>query len=63
MCIRDRERDGFYKVSVRTVEPVDASQICRELGGGGHARAAGCSLNGGLEEVKATLLGVVKAYL
>lgn len=58
-----RERDGFYKVSVRTVEPVDASQICRELGGGGHARAAGCSLNGGLEEVKATLLGVVKAYL
>lgn len=58
-----RERNGFYKVSVRTIEPVDASQICRELGGGGHARAAGCTVSGTLEEAKAALLRVVKAHL
>ncbi len=58
-----REREGFYKVSVRTVEPVNASDICIELGGGGHARAAGCTLTGSLEEVKQKILDVVKKHL
>jgi len=55
-----RERDGFYKISVRTVEPVDASEICRSLGGGGHARAAGCTLEGSLDEVKRAVLEAVE---
>ena len=55
-----RERDGFYKISVRTVEPVDASEICRSLGGGGHARAAGCTLKGSLDEVKKAVLEAVE---
>ncbi len=55
-----RERDGFYKISVRTVEPVDASEICRRLGGGGHARAAGCTLKGSLDEVKRAVLEAVE---
>lgn len=32
------------KVSLRTAEPYDAAVFCRQLGGGGHARAAGCAL-------------------
>ena len=33
-----------YKISVRTVKGVDACAIAKRLGGGGHARAAGCEL-------------------
>ena len=58
-----RERDGFYKVSVRTVEPVNAFAICAELGGGGHVRAAGCTLSGSLDEVKKQILDVRQRYL
>ena len=32
-----------YKISVRTDGSVDASAICRRLGGGGHRGAAGCT--------------------
>ena len=35
---------------------IDASAFCREFGGGGHIRAAGCEITGSLEEVKAKLL-------
>ena len=58
-----REKDGFYKVSVRTTESVDASALCRALGGGGHVRAAGCTLHGDLETVKNELLNAVKRQL
>lgn len=52
--------DGNYKVSVRTGNHADAAQICGLLGGGGHARAAGCTLSGSVEQVVATLLDAVK---
>ena len=52
--------DGNYKVSVRTGNHADAAHICGLLGGGGHARAAGCTLSGTAEQVVATLLDAVK---
>ncbi len=48
-----------YKVSLRTAETVDASRLCQKFGGGGHARAAGCTIEGTLDEVKALILGAV----
>ena len=38
------------KVSLRTTAPYDASAICARYGGGGHTRAAGCSLQMGVED-------------
>lgn len=35
-----------YKVSMRTDEKVDAAQVASHFGGGGHARAAGCTMKG-----------------
>ena len=35
------------KISVRTRAPMDGSALCARFGGGGHARAAGCTLPGG----------------
>ncbi len=51
--------DDEYKISLRTFEPLDASAICRELGGGGHKGAAGATLKGSLDEVKSHILEVV----
>jgi len=55
--------DDEFKVSLRTFPPLDASAICKTLGGGGHKGAAGASLNGSLEEVKSMALAAVKKAL
>ena len=54
VMLREKE-NGDYKVSVRTGTHADAAAICGLLGGGGHPRAAGCTLTGSVEEVIATL--------
>ena len=43
--------DKNYKLSVRTKDPVDASEIAGLYGGGGHKNAAGCRVNGYLEDI------------
>jgi phosphoesterase RecJ-like protein len=35
-----------YKVSLRSEGNVDVAQIAMKFGGGGHVRAAGCTMNG-----------------
>ena len=47
------------KVSLRTAEPYDAAELCRSLGGGGHARAAGCTMPGRLAETKPAILRII----
>ncbi|MDR2646945.1 MAG: DHH family phosphoesterase [Oscillospiraceae bacterium] len=62
VSIRER-RDGTYKISLRTNEPVDASAICAKLGGGGHARAAGCASALPLETTIQTIITVIEPFL
>lgn len=38
--------EGRYKASVRSDGCLDASALCARFGGGGHSRAAGCTLEG-----------------
>ena len=52
-----------FKVSLRTHEPYDASEICKAFGGGGHKRAAGCSFDCSAEKIKEMLLAKVKEVL
>lgn len=52
-----------YKVSLRTYEPLNASEICKVLGGGGHKNAAGTTLYGMLSEVKAKILETIKKQM
>ncbi len=40
-----------FKLSIRTKYDIDASDIAMTMGGGGHAAAAGCRINGYLEDV------------
>lgn len=40
-----------YKVSLRSCKYVDVSRVAGYFGGGGHIRAAGCSMNGSFHDV------------
>ena len=63
VTLRER-KDGSYKVSLRTYAPIDASYLCSKMGGGGHARAAGCDLEGkDLADGKQKLLEIIRTEL
>lgn len=42
---------GSFKVSLRSTEAVDVSEVAKYFGGGGHMRAAGCTMNGTMYDV------------
>lgn len=45
ICVKEKKA-GVFKASLRTSDNFDAAEIARRFGGGGHARASGCSFNG-----------------
>lgn len=53
----------IYKVSLRTYAPLDASVICKTLGGGGHKNAAGATLTGTLVEIKVQILDAIRQHM
>ena len=52
-----------YKVSLRSTEYVNVSDVCLMFGGGGHPRAAGATISGTVEEVKMKILKEIKKVL
>lgn len=63
--IRENNEDGeeAYKVSMRSSEYVNVSDVCLMFGGGGHPRAAGALIKGNVETVKNKILSEVRKYL
>ena len=60
------EKDaGKVKLSLRSREGFDVANFARSLdpGGGGHARAAGCSLTGSLDEVAKRVVATLQQQL
>lgn len=55
-----REKNGQIKVSLRSKEYVDVANITASLGGGGHKRAAGCTLQGDIFEIKQKMLDILE---
>ncbi|PWK12666.1 DHH family phosphoesterase [Tumebacillus permanentifrigoris] len=51
---------GKVKVSFRSKYIIDVGALAQELGGGGHARASGCTVSGTMEEVKERVFALVK---
>jgi phosphoesterase RecJ-like protein len=45
-----------YRVSMRSKGEVDIGAVARELGGGGHKNAAGCTVTGTIEAIQETLV-------
>lgn len=59
-----RQKDeNTYKISLRSSEKVNASDVCLMFGGGGHPRAAGASIQGNLEQVKEKIVKEVEKAL
>lgn len=61
--IRQKEKEDKYKVSMRSGNTVNVSDICFLFGGGGHPRAAGSLIEGTVEEVKEKIMKEVKKVL
>ena len=53
VAIRQPKAEGVYRVSMRSSCDVDVAAICAEFGGGGHIKAAGCTVtcDEGMDEV------------
>ena len=56
-------RPDVWKLSVRTGDRINATEVCRELGGGGHAAAAGCTVEAPLEDVKRLILQAIAKHV
>ncbi len=57
------ETDKGFKASLRSNNYVNVSDICLLFNGGGHIKAAGCSLPYSLEESKERILSQAKRFL
>ena len=56
--------DGKIRISMRSKDPrMDASEICGQFGGGGHALAAGIRMKGPISEAKQRVLEAVCAAM
>ncbi len=62
ITMREKE-GGFFKISVRTNGNINASDFCRQFGGGGHPAAAGCSIEGSLDSVRSKLIAAAEEAL
>ena len=58
-----REKDDGYKISLRSNDYVNVSDICLMFSGGGHIRAAGGSINLPFEQAKQKVIEECKKYL
>jgi len=55
--------DRDYKISMRSADLVNVSQICAQFGGGGHRKAAGCTINAPIEIIKKQIIEEVGKVL
>jgi len=62
ITLREVTSPNDCKVSVRTSPSVDAHAICERFGGGGHAMAAGFTINKTIPELKEALLEALNDF-
>lgn len=56
-------RPGTVRVSLRSRGAVDVKSVAAALGGGGHTNAAGCSVEGSLQEARARIVPALEKLL
>lgn len=57
------EEEGKCKVSMRSNHDVNVSAIAQSFGGGGHVKAAGCTISGSAGEIQEKILTAVSEQL
>lgn len=62
--VRQPEEKNSFRVSMRSNGEFDVSKVCAIFGGGGHAKAAGCTLEaGGIYDAEKMILKAVQEQL
>ena len=62
VLIRENANESF-KINLRSKKHVDVSIIANKLGGGGHKNAAGCTIEGNMDDIKQMLLKEIREAL
>lgn len=62
VLLKEKEGNGF-KISLRSHETINVSDIALILGGGGHRGAAGCFISGTVEHAKSKIIDAIKHEL
>jgi phosphoesterase RecJ-like protein len=55
--------NGNFRVSLRSKNSIDVSEIAGKFGGGGHRNASGCTVAGPLESATNLLLTQVESHM
>ena len=53
------KKENEVKVSLRSKSYIDVSKIAQSFGGGGHIRAAGCTIYSSIEDAKKQIVDAV----
>lgn len=59
-CILKEYKENEIKLSLRSKSIVDVSEICIKFHGGGHKRAAGCTIYDNIENTKKIILNEIQ---
>ena len=59
----NRDNKNETRVSIRTREPLNAFELAKQFDGGGHARAAGCTIHQPLAKARKTMLAAIQTWL
>ena len=60
-CVKQPEQNNKFRVSMRSSGDVDVAAICAKFGGGGHMRAAGCTIEARrIDNVEEMLVDIIK---
>lgn len=62
VCIKEKKQ-GVFKASLRSSERIDVSEIAQQFGGGGHARAAGCTFECDIEQAESQIVAACQSAL
>ena len=63
VLLKEKEGANGFKISLRSHEKVNVSNIALILGGGGHPGAAGCFIHGTVEQAKTKIINAIKHEL
>lgn len=61
--LKEKEGANGFKISLRSHEKINVSDIALLLGGGGHPGAAGCFVSGTIDQAKTKIINVIKHEL
>ena len=62
-AVLSETEEGKVRVTMRTQPPYNVAEVATQFGGGGHALAAGCTLDGPLDEAAAKLVAACRAAI